>query len=384
MRCLIFFFAALVAVSFFGATSGHAALFDNYGLDPKFCDQPTIRTTVIYVDDMMLVEGQSEWAVKLSTKLRATVTPGERVAVVRLSPSAGQSKEYWAGCWPDVSASKKDELSKGLYIFQENPASRIADQQKYFIRDFGAALTQIYLDAKRPAGELQVRGDTPPQKQLLRALASDEGRFSNSATTIRAIIYSDMAENSDLGSAFKPLPKDPPMLGQKLGSYLRRGVFYSFGMGEGVRGYPSFLENARAFWGSALRSMAAVMIGIGTDLNVPNTRPLRALAWPLTLDFGGQPLDGRLSLLVGEDGILVDSWLGVSRMGSAAITGTFRCTSIEDRSCRLDAETANGISTNAPTETLTLTGDTKTLTGTLGVRGQNTTFTLKTERPDRS
>ena len=251
-----------------------------------------------------------------------------------------------------------------------------------FIRDFGAALTQIYLDAKRPAAELQVRGDAPPQKQLLRALASDEGRFSNSTITVRAIIYSDMAENSDLGSAFKPLSKDPPAVGLKLGSYLRRGVFYSYGMGESVRGYPSFLENARAFWGSALRSMAAVMVGIGTDLNVPNTRPLRALAWPITMDFGGQPLDGRLSLLVGEDGILVDSWLGVSRMGSTPMTGTFRCTG-EDGNCRLDAETGNGLATNAPTETLTLTGDTKALTGTLGVKGQNTTFALKTERSDR-
>ena len=129
MRRLIFFCAALAMVSFFGTTSA-LALFDNYGLDSKFCDQPTIRTTVIYVDDMMMVDGQSEWAVKLSTKLRATVTPGERVAVVRLSPSAGQSKEYWAGCWPDVPVDKKNEMSKGIYIFRENPASRIADQQK--------------------------------------------------------------------------------------------------------------------------------------------------------------------------------------------------------------------------------------------------------------
>ncbi len=383
MRRLIFFVAMLALANGFGMQSAFA-LFNDYGLDAKFCDQPTIRTTVIYIDDMLMVDGQSEWAVKLSTKLRATVTPGERVTVVRLSPASGQSKEYWSGCWPDLPAGKKADLSKGVYIFQENPANRIADQQKYFTRDFGAALTRIYLDAKRPPGELRVSGDTPPPKQLLRALASDEGRFSNSAVTIRAIIYSDMAENSDLGSAFKPLSKDPLMLGQKLGSYLRRGVFYSFGMGEGVRGDPSFLENARAFWGSALRSMAAVVIGIGTDLNVPNTLPLRSVVWPVIMDFSGTPLDGRLSLLVGEDGFLVDSWLGVSRLGSAAITGTFRCTGQDDRNCHLDAETTSGIATNAPTETLTLSGSLKALTGTLGVKGQNTTFTLKTEKADRS
>jgi hypothetical protein len=380
----IILFLVILGVAQSIASGPAFALFDNYGLDPSFCDQPTIRTTLVYVDDMMMVDGQSEWATKLATKLKATVIPGERVTVVRLSPAAGQSKEYWSGCWPDLPADKKAEISKGIYLFRENPTSRIADQQKYFIRDFGAALTRIYLDAKRPPGEFQLGGDARPSKQIIRALASDEGRFTNSPVTIRAVVYSDMAENSDLGSAFRPLPKEPMAIGQKLGSYLRRGVFYSFGMGDSVRGYPSFLENARAFWGSALRSMAAVMVGIGTDLNVPNTVPLRSLTWPVAVDFGGQTLDGRLSLLVAEDGTLVDSWLGVSRLGLAGINGTFRCMSADDRSCRLDAETASGIATNAPTETLTLSGGTRALSGTLGVKGQNTTFSLKTEQPDRS
>ncbi|HEY0422599.1 MAG TPA: hypothetical protein VGC82_04675, partial [Rhodopila sp.] len=63
---------------------------------------------------------------------------------------------------------------------------------------------------------------------------------------------------------------------------------------------------------------------MGGDLNVPNTLPLRAYSWPVTLQFDGQALDGRLSLLVGEDGNLVDSSLGISRLGSAAIGGTFK------------------------------------------------------------
>jgi len=55
-------------------------------------------------------------------------------------------------------------------------------------------------------------------------------------------------------------------------------------------------------------------MGLGADLNVPNTIPLRARS--VTMNFAGQPLDGRLSLLVGDDGILVDSRLGVSGLGS--------------------------------------------------------------------
>ncbi len=156
------------------------ALFDNYGLDATYCQQPTVRSTVVYIDDMMMADQQSEWAVKLAVKLRATLTPGEHVSVVRLSPESGQSKEYWSGCWPDYPAAKRAELAQQTYILQQNPVDKIADQQKYFLRDFGAALTRIYLDSKRPPSEVQVAADNPPQKQILRALASDEGRFSDS------------------------------------------------------------------------------------------------------------------------------------------------------------------------------------------------------------
>lgn len=358
------------------------ALFDNYGLDAAYCQQPTVRSTVIYIDDMMMADGQTEWATKLAVKLRATLTPGERVSVVRLSPASGQSKEYWSGCWPDYPAAKKAVLASQTYILQQNPVDKIADQKKYFVRDLGAALTRIYLDSKRPADNVRIAADSPPQKQILRALASDEGRFANSATPIRAIVYSDLAENSDLGSVFRPTPADRPSYGQKLGSYLRRGVFYDYGMGEDVHGDPAFPEHARAFWSAALRSMAATVMGLGADLNVPNTMPLRGYAWPVMLTFDGQALDGRLSLLVAEDGNLVDSWLGISRLGSAAIGGTFKCAGNPDGNCRLEAETNGGIATNAPSEQLSLRGTAKALAGKLGVRGQNTTFTIKTGDAD--
>jgi hypothetical protein len=159
-------------------------------------------------------------------------------------------------------------------------------------------------------------------------------------------------------------------------------VFYAYGVGADVRGDPAFPEQARTFWNAALRSMAATVMGLGGDLNVPNTMPVRAYAWPVTLAFDNQDLDGRLSLLVGADGNLVDSALGISRLGAAAITGTFKCGDGADSACRLQAETETGIATNAPRETLRLKGTAKVLAGTLGVRGQNTIFALKTGESD--
>jgi hypothetical protein len=97
-------------------------------------------------------------------------------------------------------------------------------------------------------------------------------------------------------------------------------------------------------------------------MNVPNTLPVRVCAWPVTRSCDGQTLDGRLS-----------------RLGSAAIGGTFKCVADQDAGCRLEAETAAGIATNAPSEHLGLKGSVKTLGDKLGVRGQGTSFTLQTE-----
>jgi len=238
-------------------------------------------------------------------------------------------------------------------------------------------LTAIYNSTKRPAA--QIDPDSPPQKQLVRALASDDGRFASSQTTMRAIIYSDMAENSDLGSAYKGVGETPVDYGAKLGSYLRHGVFYAFGMGLDLADDAPFEEHARAFWSAALRSMAATVEGIGTDLNVPNILPTNDYTYSVDMQFQGQSLEGRLSLLAGTDGNLVDSWLGISRLGSAALHGTFLCSAAGPATCRLQAETSTGIATNAPTESLVMRGKGTALAGTLGVRSQNLNFPIQTE-----
>lgn len=97
----------------------------------------------------------------------------------------------------------------------------------------------------------------------------------------------------------------------------------------------------------------------------------------MTLTFNGPALDGRLSLLVGEDGNLVDSGLGISRLRSAEVGGIFKCAADQDSGCRLEAETSAGIATSAPSEHLSLEDNTTALTGKLGVKGQGTTLSLQ-------
>ena len=120
------------------------------------------------------------------------------------------------GLLAELHVGAAGKMKQESYIFRQNPLDSLRDQQAFFLRDLGAALTRIYLDAKRPENEVRFSVAKAPQKQILRPITSDEGRFANSQTTIRVILYSDRVENSDLGSVLKLASEDIP-------DYLRRG-----------------------------------------------------------------------------------------------------------------------------------------------------------------
>ncbi len=345
-------------------------LFGSAGLDPGFCKQPNDRQTVVYIDDLMMVDGKPDWATKLASKLRATLAPGERVTVVRLSPASGKSDEIWSGCWPELSAGERQKIEKQTYLFSRSPLDGLADQKKFFMRDLDRALSVIYGATKRPASVAMIDPQQPPDKNIIRALAFDEGRFAQSQITIRAIVYSDLAENSDLGSVFKQSGV-LDNYGKKLGTYLRRSVFYSYGMGEDVSNAASVLEQTRKFWSNAFRSMNASVGGLGTDLNMPNAVPVLGRSFVVVLKRDGQDLDGRLSILADADGNLVDSWLQISRLTIAGLAGTFKCQgTVDDQSCRLVAKTTSGIVTQTAEEDMSLAGSERAgFAGQIGVKG---------------
>jgi hypothetical protein len=349
-----------------------AGLFNATGLDPSFCKLPTVRQTVVYVDDTIMVEGQVDWAAKIGEKLKASLMPGERVTVVQLSSGSGSSKEIWGGCWPNYTAEQRNQISGEYHIFSQNPLDALTDQQKFFMQGFGGALTAIYVGGKHPSARIDAAH--PPQKQILRALASDEGRFSNSDVTVRAIVYSDMMENSDLGSVYGPLPPKLPNYADKLGSHLRRGVFYAFGVASDVDGAKAVQETAKAFWTGGFKSFSASLAGFGSDLNVSNRIPVHGYSFDASLKFNDRTLDGKISALVDADGNLVDSWIGFSMLSIAGLNGTLRC---QQDSCKLDGATTSGIVTvNIPSEAVTLSGPRNAMNGRLGVKGTEDMFDL--------
>jgi hypothetical protein len=345
------------------------------GLDPKFCETQALRQTVVYVDDMFMQDGQTEWANKLFEKLKATLVPSERVTVVELSPADGQSREVWSGCWPDYPQEERDRLAKSYTFFSKNPIKSLEDQQGFFASGFAGGLSEIY--DKHHHAKTIIDPSSAPSKAIIAALSSDGARYAQTTVTIRAVLYSDLAENSELASVFKPEPKPPVNFGKKLGTYLRSSVFYAFGVGEDVGGGEEVHEATRALWTTALQSMSVAVAELGADLAVPNVRPVSSREFTIDLKDSNQALSGRLSLLADADGGLVDSWIGIYRLSSATLSGTMRCEAGGSGICTIYASTSHGILSTSPSEALTLRGqDGKPLSGLIGVKGSSIMYTL--------
>ncbi len=339
------------------------------GLNPAFCKQKTFRQTVVYIDDTMMRNGQNGWAIDLSNRLDASLVAGERVTVVQLSPTSGTSREIWSGCWPGYTTAQRVAIEKKSYFFSSNPLSDLKTQRSYFTLDLGAALTKIYADVPKKADTYKVGPSDLPHKDIIAALASDGARFAQSGKTIRVIVYSDLAQNSKLASMFTDAPSTPINYGSKLGTYFPRSLFYFYGVGSDVTDVPDYLGKARAFWGQVLSSMNATVEALGSNLVISNRIPVKDYSYSLSVNRNGEKLFGRMSLLVDQDGHLVDSWIGISRLTFVAISGTFNC-SAQESGCVLRAKTNGSLTTSSSEETVDLSGtDAGDLSGTVGVPG---------------
>ncbi len=351
------------------AHSQTAQLFGTTGLDPSFCQQKTFRQTVIYIDVMSIQQGDTAWASELEGKLSATLTPGERVTVVELAPDQGTSQEVWSACYPNYSADVRAALAQKTYIFTSNPLNGLKSQQGFFMNGFGMAVTKIYQDATKQ-GHQQIDATQPPKEEIIEALASDGARFSQSPQTIRAIVYSNLAQNSNLGNVFASGGDPPTNVGQKLGTFFRHSVFYFFGVGIGVADDSTYLADSKAFWTSLMASMDSPVEGFGSDLNVPNEVPVKSYQYDVGLTLNGNQLFGKASIFVDSDGNLIDSWIGVDRLSFVSISGTYICGSSDAPTCSLNATTNGGLTTQSTSENLVMNGNDDTaLKGTVGVPG---------------
>lgn len=365
--------SALVLAFLLSIAPGRSAVASLLGpsrLDRSFCHLPTLRQTIVYIDDSIIVNGANAWALELDAKLRASLMPGERVTIVRLSPETGTSQEIWSGCWPDLSASERRKHKRSWFsaLTGGSLSSQLREQQNLFARDLNRALTEIYVKAKKLQPNTRIPAANAPKKRIIEALASDAARFAQSDKTNRVIVYSDLAQNSSLASVFSNPPTNSVNIGPKLGVYFPHTLFYFYGVGSDISGDPSFLSSAHHLWKQVLASMSAALAAMGSNLAVPNRIPVAGFHYGVRVDRQGQTFYGKMWLLTDHDGHLIDSWLGISRLKTVPINGTLVCH--DSDSCRLRATTVGSLTTTNNTESIDMRGSSPAkLAGEIGVRG---------------
>lgn len=331
-----------------------------------FCDTHSPRQTIVYIDDTILIEGQKQWAERLYAKLMANLMPSEPVAVVRLSPDTGRADEVWNACYPDYTEAQKATLECGL--FSKCWKDVLESQQAVFGQQLGAALGKVWTEAARPPGQVAVDPAKVPGKQLFRALASDEARFDRTRGEIRAIVYSDMIENSDLGMALSSTADEAGTAAGRLGLNLQNAVVYAYGVGATLPRRGTATEGTKAFWESFFRSAAAQIAGFGTDLVVTTSTPVAEFNYEIEVATPDQPRVGRMHLFADRDGNLQDSYVLLGTRGRSLLTeGKLQCKG--DDVCTLDAKAPGAVLTVEGDEEIKLSGPLDALAGTIGVVG---------------
>lgn len=349
-------------------------LFGSNGLDASFCRDKTFRRTVVYVDYDSVRTGHEVWAENLENKLRATLAPGERVTVVELFPKTGTSRRLWSACWPNFTAAQRSTLRRKTFIFSSNPLNQIRQQQGFFFNGFGAAITQIFLARAKDLKGSVGSGSKSTHSEILESLASDGARFSQTTKLIRAIVYTDGAQDSDLGSVTSSPPKLANNAGKALGTYFHNSIFYFFGIRNPGNNDSDYLANSRQFWSGALSSMETVLVGYGSALSIPNSVPSGEHRYRIRLTRKNLKLSGSMVLLTDQSDNLVDSFISVNRLGVVALNGHFECGTAPNRDCSLRASTNRGLVTTDTSETVSMktSGSDGVLKGSIGVPGTMT------------
>lgn len=333
-----------------------------------FCKNPSVRRTVIYIDDALMIEDDVAWAERLHGKLMANLMPAEPLTVVRLDTRTGRAEEIWNGCFPDYTPAQLKKIEEsGPYFLRANPVEIVEKQRQVFSSQMVNALAKIFEGAKRPTNAVRFLAQKAPQRRIVRALAADEARFSLRDKTTRVILYTDGLENSNLFSVFSSegVAQKGRTAASTLGLNLGKAVFYVFGVASTLKNAPETSNVAKIFWRNFFAEANALLAGFGSDINVSTSRPISRKVLDFDVTIKGKTGVGRMVLMPDTDGTLQDSFISLSAMRSGLLEGSYKCAA--EASCVLDARILSPFLTNVAGEEIQLFGNCKTLAGKLRV-----------------
>jgi hypothetical protein len=330
----------------------------------KFCEAKSPRQTLIYVDEKILVKGETQWAEDVHAKLSANLMPSESVTLIKLAAETGETQELWKGCYPDYTATDfaKIKLENGGF-FGSDPVKQLKNQQAFFRKQLGDALGKLLNQSGRERSEVQIDAAQPPKKQIIRALSNDGARFDSTHGAIRTIIYSDMVENSDLGSSLKPKQESAAA---NLALDFKNAVFYVYGAGSTLSAQGSVTDGIKSYWETLFNSAEGHLLGFGPNLIVASNVPLTLQTYAVEISINDKDIRrGKMQLFIDREGNLQDSFIAVAiKRQSMLQEGSFSC---QDASCTLSARVPTSVITAQGSAEIKLGGSLDSLKGTIQI-----------------
>ncbi|WP_298326777.1 hypothetical protein [Asticcacaulis sp.] len=363
------FSGALAAALMLTAQPAFAIFGGGDGDYSKFCETKTARQTVVMVDDRILVDGNIRWADNMIKLVTASLMPSEPVTVIHLKAEGGASERLWSGCFPNYPDQQLASMTGSL--ISKDPKKVLEAQQSAFKRDMQNAIGAIILKGQRSQPSVNVDVTALPQKQLVRSIRDAANYFDRSRGHVRAILYSDMLENSDLGNSLKSDAQVAAAAARAIALNLQHAVFYVYGVASTIQGTPT--EVLKNFWQPLFTAAVGHMAGFGSDLTLQNSPPVTVARYDTAITVGKEVRNGGLLVLADRDGKMVDT-IAVSGAAQRALVkdGTIQCSS--DGTCKLEAQFPTSLVTRMTgggdlgvVEVLKLSGPRERLTGKIGI-----------------
>jgi hypothetical protein len=328
-----------------------------------FCNAKSPRQTLIYVDDKILVKGDTQWALQLINKVMANLMPSEQVTLVKLATETGAAQERWKACYPDIPVTEMEKRKQSAGILEKlttaDPAKQLKEQQSVFKAQMAGALDKLLAENAHEAN-----ANTPAKKQLVRALENDLARFDARNGAIRVIIYSDMLENSDLSNGFSSKPNEAKIMADARKLNFQNAVFHVFGAGKSDNNS----DGLKAFWEALIEGGSGNLADMGSELvltaKAPDTFKIYDVEIELTKDDVRR---GKLRLFIENDGKLQESVLTIgTKQRSLLDDGELFC---QQENCTLQAKARRPVVVAEGKEEFKLAGSRDKLTGKLEIPG---------------
>lgn len=341
----------------------------------QFCNVKSPRQTLIYIDDDVIQQDDTQWALQLISKVMTNLMPSESVTLVKLSSELGSTEERWKACYPDITVAELEKRKESIGFLEKllttDASKQLKEQKTVFKAQMTGALEKILTEKSQ-----QKSKSSTVKKQIIRALENDIARFDNRNGAIRVIIYSDMLENSDLISSQNSSVLEAKKLAEARKLNFQNAVFHIFGSGKSGN-----IKGLKSFWEEFIDGGAGNLADIGSELILTSKPPDSLKVYDVEIEITKDDIRrGTLRLFIDNDSKLQESVVTIgTKQRSLLDDGEFLC---QQDHCSLQAKARSPLIVAEGKEEFKLTGTIDSLSGKLQIpstqlsNGKNAIFDM--------